>query len=69
MAKLNRYVVRWTIDVEAATEEQAAREAAAAHRRRGSIATVYEVAEEGSQFYKAYDVALIRANDRKAIKK
>ena len=57
MAKLNRYVVRWTIDVEAATEERAARKAAAAHRRRGSIATVYEVAEEGSQFYKAYDVA------------
>lgn len=51
------YVVRWTIDVQAENEEDAARKAAAAHRRGGSIATVYEVAEEGSQFYKAYDVA------------
>lgn len=54
------YVVRWTIDVRAENEEDAALEAAAAHSRKGSLDTVYEVAEADSQFYRGYDVAELR---------
>lgn len=54
------YVVRWTIDVQAENEEDAALEAAAAHSRKGSLDTVYEVAEADSQFYRGYDVAKLR---------
>ena len=65
------YTVTWEIDVQAKSRDDAALKADAARRRRGSIATVYNVVEHLAKpnASTAHDVALIRANDRKAMKK
>lgn len=65
------YTVTWEMDVQAKSRDDAALKADAARRRRGSIATVYTVAnhQAPSNTATTHDVALIRANDRKAMKK
>ncbi len=43
---LNRYRVSWSIDLEAASAEEAARQALAIQRDPESIATVFEVFDD-----------------------
>lgn len=65
------YTVTWEMDVQAKSRDDAALKADAARRRRGSVATVYNVVEHLAKpnASTAHDVALIRANDRKAMRK
>lgn len=65
------YTVTWAMDVQAKSRDDAALKADAARRRRDSIATVYDVVEHLARpnTSTAHDVSLIRANDRKAMKK
>ena len=65
------YTVTWEMDVQAKSRDDAALKADAARRRRGSVATVYRVVEHLAEpnSSTAHDVALIRANDRKAMER
>lgn len=50
------WLVRWEIDIEAETAEEAARQALAIQRDPESIALVFEVTREGSDKTKVIDL-------------
>lgn len=53
---MNSYRVKWEIDVEADTPEEAARKALAIQRNPESIATVFDVEEPGRLTYARIDL-------------
>lgn len=53
---MNRYLVKWVIDLEADTPEAAAREALRIQRDPDSVATVFEIHDDEGNYVQLVDL-------------
>jgi tRNA A37 threonylcarbamoyladenosine biosynthesis protein TsaE len=63
MLSSKRFLCRWEIDIDARTATAAARQARAAQVRPGTLATVFDVREQGKKKVTHIDVLRFEAED------